>query len=75
MSHEDKLVKEYDCRVQQILKPELNLKHRTTAINTLDVPVLVYSFGIVNWLRKEIEKIDQILREQLTTENLPSDRQ
>jgi hypothetical protein len=38
------------------------MKHKITAINTLDVPVLVYSFGIVNWLRKEIEKIDENLR-------------
>jgi hypothetical protein len=51
------------------------MKHRITVINTLDVPVLVYSFGIVNWLRKEIEKMDQNLRKQLITENLPSDRQ
>jgi hypothetical protein len=53
---------------------QLSMKHKITAINTLDVPVLVYSFGIVNWLRKEIEKIDQNLIKQLTTENLPSNR-
>jgi hypothetical protein len=45
------------------------LKHRIIAINNLAVPVVVYSFGIVNWLRKEIEKIDQKLSKQLTTEN------
>jgi len=66
-------VKEYDRWVQQILKTELNMKHKITAINTLDVPVLVYIFGIVNWLRKQIGKTDQNLRKQLTTENLPSD--
>jgi hypothetical protein len=69
----DKLAKEYDCWVQQILKTQLNMKHKITAINTLEAPVLVYSFGIVNWLRKETEKINQNLRKQLTTENLPSD--
>jgi hypothetical protein len=69
----DKLVKEYDRWVHQILKTELNMEHKITAINTLDIPVPVYSFGIVNWLRKEIEKIDQNLRKQLTTENLSSD--
>ena len=66
-------MKEYDRWVQQILKTELNMKHKITAINTLDVPVLVYIFGIVNWLRKQIGKTDQNLRKQLTTENLPSD--
>jgi hypothetical protein len=34
------------------------LKKIITATNTLAVPVLVYSFRIVIWLRKEIEKID-----------------
>jgi hypothetical protein len=52
----DKLVKEYYCQVQQILKTELNSQNKITAIITLAVPVLVYSFRIVN-LRKEIEKI------------------
>ena len=51
----DKLVKEYYCQVWQILKTELISKNNITAINTLAVPVLVYSFGIVNWLRQEIE--------------------
>jgi len=69
----DKLVKQYDRWVRQILKADLNMKHKITAINTLDVPVPVYSFGIVNWIRKEIETMDQNLRKQLTTENLPSD--
>lgn len=54
----NKLVKEYYLWVWQILKTELNSKHKITAINTITVPVIVYSFGIVNWLRKEIGKIE-----------------
>jgi len=53
----DKLVKEIYCRVQQILKAELNSHNKITTVITLAVPVLVYSFRIVS-LRKEIEKID-----------------
>jgi ABC-type uncharacterized transport system involved in gliding motility auxiliary subunit len=34
------------------LKTGLNSKNKVTAINTLAVPVLVLSFGIVNWSRK-----------------------
>jgi len=34
--------------VQHILKTQLNLKNKITAINTLAVQVLVYSSGIVN---------------------------
>ena len=54
----NKLVKEYYLWVWQILKTELNSKHKITAINTIAVLVIIYSFGIVNWLRKEIGKID-----------------
>ena len=44
----DKLVKEYYLQIRQILKIEVNLKNTITAINMLAVPVLVYSFVIVN---------------------------
>jgi hypothetical protein len=54
----DKLVKEYYHWVRQIVKTELNLKNKITAVNNLALPVLVYSFGIVSWLTKEIEKTD-----------------
>jgi hypothetical protein len=57
----NKLVKEYYHQVWQILRTELKLKN-ITAINILAVPILVYSFGIVNWLRKELEKVYQQTR-------------
>jgi TRAP-type mannitol/chloroaromatic compound transport system substrate-binding protein len=62
----DKLVKEYYCWIQQILKAELNSKISVTAINTLAVPALVYSFKMVKWFRKEIEKIDRKTRKLKT---------
>jgi hypothetical protein len=31
-------------------------KKKITAIKTLSVPVLVYSFGIVSWVRKELRR-------------------
>jgi hypothetical protein len=48
----DKLVKAFYHHIWQILKTELNLKNKITAINTLATSVLVYSFGIINWLMK-----------------------
>jgi hypothetical protein len=39
----DKLVKAYYRWVWQIIKTDLNLKNKVTTINTLAVPVLVYS--------------------------------
>jgi len=66
----DKLVKEYYRWVQQILKTKLNSKYKITAINTLAVPVLVYSFGIVNWLQKETEKTDRKMRKLLNIKEI-----
>jgi hypothetical protein len=63
-----KLLKEYYHTVQQILKTQLNSKNKITAVNTLAVRVLVYSFRIVNWLRKEIEKTHQKMRKLVTVE-------
>ena len=40
-----------------ILKSELNARNKITAIGALAVPVLRYSFGIINWRTEEIKKI------------------
>jgi len=66
----NKLVKEYYHWDRQIVKTELNLKNKITAINNLALPVLAYSFGILNWLGKEIEKIDRKTRKHLSTEGI-----
>jgi hypothetical protein len=39
------------------LKSELNAKNKITAIGTLAIPVLRYSFGIINWRLEEIKKL------------------
>jgi len=48
--NEDKLLKEYYCQVGQMLKTELNL-NGFIDINTLAVPISVYNFGVVIWLK------------------------
>jgi len=40
-----------------ILKSDLNARNKITAIGTLAVPLLRYSFGIINWRTEEIERI------------------
>ena len=50
-----------------ILKSELNVKNKITAVGTLAVPVLRYSFDIINWRLEEIRKIDRKTRKILTT--------
>ena len=39
-----------------ILKYELNARNKITAIGALAVPVLRYSFGIINWRTEGIKK-------------------
>jgi len=47
---------EYSKRLRMILKSELNTRNKITAIGALTVPVLRYSFGIINWRTEEIKK-------------------
>ena len=49
-----------------ILKSELNARNKITAIGALAVPVLRYSFGIINSRTEEIKKIDRKTRKMLT---------
>ncbi|KAF2891214.1 hypothetical protein ILUMI_14959 [Ignelater luminosus] len=63
----DRLRREYIKRVRKVLKRELNSKNRMLAIGEIAVPVLQYSFGVVNWKIKELENIDRETRKMLTT--------
>jgi hypothetical protein len=49
-----------------ILKSELNARNKITAIGALAVPVLRYSFGIINWRIEDIKQIDKKTRKILT---------
>ena len=42
-----------------ILKSELNARNKIAAIGALAVPVLRYTFGIINWRTEQIKKIDR----------------
>ena len=46
----EKIRKECIRRVRSIMKTELNSKNRITAINALAIPVVTYSFNVVNWI-------------------------
>ena len=52
----ERLKQEYSTRLRIILKSELNARNKITAIGALAVPVLRYSFGIINWRTEEIKK-------------------
>jgi hypothetical protein len=61
------LKQKYNKRLRMILKSELNARNKITAIGALAVPVLRYSFGIINWRIEDIKKIDRKTRKILTT--------
>ena len=39
--------KEYKRRIKLVLKSELNARNKIAAINTLAVPVILYSYGVM----------------------------
>ena len=48
-----KIQKEYKRRIRLVLKSELNVTNKIAAINTLAIPVVIYSYGVItgNWMR------------------------
>ena len=48
-----------------LMNSELNARNRIAAINTLAVPVVLYSYGIINWKLNEIQDLDKMTRKQL----------
>ena len=66
----EKIKKECIRRVRSILKTELNSKNRITAINTLAIPVVTYSFNVINWNLSELKNLDAKIRKQLTSNRM-----
>ena len=51
--------KEYKSRIKLVLKSELNARNKIAAINTLAVPVILYSYGVIDWKLDEIQDLEQ----------------
>ena len=60
-----KITKEYKGRIKLVLKSELNARNRIAAINTLAVPVILYSYGVTEWKLNEIQDLGKMTRKQL----------
>ena len=65
-NEKEKLKKEYLRRLRLVLGTELSAKNKIQAIGSLAVPVLRYSFGIINWHQEELQKLDRKTRKLLT---------
>ena len=55
-SLKEKIRKEYYPRIRMVLKSDLNSPTKLEAINTLAVPMVTYSFNIMNWTRNFLTK-------------------
>ncbi len=66
----EKIRKEYYRRVCIIIKSELNAANRIEAIDTQAIPVVTYSFNIVDWKLNNIKRIDTKTRKILTMEKM-----
>ena len=60
-----KIKKEYKRGIKLVLNSELNARNRIASINTLAVPVVLYSYGIIDWKLNEIQDLDKMTRKQL----------
>ncbi|XP_063591903.1 uncharacterized protein LOC134768991 [Penaeus indicus] len=69
-SMKEKVREEYYRRIRLVLKTELNSKNRIEALNTLAVPVVQYSFNILNWKMDEIRRMDTKTRQLLTSNRM-----
>ena len=54
----EKVRAEYEWRVKRICRTELTPKNKIVSINQLAVPVLTYSFGVIDWPQSVINAID-----------------
>jgi hypothetical protein len=61
-----RLKQEYRSRLRMILKSELYARNKITATGAQPVPVLRYSFGIMNWRIEGIKQIHRKTRKMLT---------
>ena len=57
-----KIRKEYKRRIKLVLKLELNARNKIAAINSLAVPVILYSYGVTDWKLDEIQDLERMTR-------------
>ncbi|XP_052756188.1 uncharacterized protein LOC128201893 [Galleria mellonella] len=61
------LIKKFKHRLNALLRSQLNSRNLTKAINTYAIPVLTYSFGIINWTKTDLKNLQRIINTTLTT--------
>ena len=62
----ERIRKEFYRRVRKVVQSDLNSKNKMMAFNTLAIPVVTYSFNIIDWSLQEIKGMDVKVRKLLT---------
>ncbi|KAJ0176683.1 hypothetical protein K1T71_007862 [Dendrolimus kikuchii] len=60
------LIKKFNHRLNLLLKSELNSKNTIKAVNTFAIPILTYSFGIINWSKTDLNKLQRMINTTMT---------
>jgi D-mannonate dehydratase len=55
------ITKEFQNRLNTILKTELNGRNTIKAINTFAIPILCYTFGIIKWTVTDLDRLQRKL--------------
>ena len=58
-------LEKFKKKLKNVLKTDLNSKNTMTAINEYAIPVLTYTFGIINWTEHDIKGVDILIRKAL----------
>lgn len=59
--------KKFKHRLNVILKSQLNGRNIVKAINTYAIPVLTYTFGIINWSQTDLLNLQRTVNTTMTT--------
>ena len=60
------LTKQFRIRLNAILTAQLNARNTIKAINSYAIPILTYSFGIINWSRTELKSLQRTINTSMT---------
>ena len=58
----DKLKGEFKKICKIVWKSELNARNKSKAYNELAIAKIIYSFGVIKWIRQELEDLDTTRR-------------
>lgn len=71
LTHNTKEMKEniqnkYKNRLTRLMRTQLNAKNKIKGINSWAIPILTYSFGVIQWTTTDLQELDRITRRILT---------